>query len=126
MNAVSTTPSLGLRRKFDELAGGFAVRPYIHVWIWNAVMPEHRADMRAVIVPVMNRLDQEDRLVDLEPEAAVILALDGFAGASPLCDVNQSVAALRRLLFERGNPRELAVLAESTDVSTKTPEITSR
>src|ERR1700716_2035215 len=79
ITAVSTTPSLALRRHRNDEAGGIPVSPHVHVAVGDVVRAEDRAHMRPMIVAVVQRLDEHDTDVKRDPPLDGI-RLDGDLG----------------------------------------------
>jgi len=115
-------PSLCLSRKADHRANCFAVRPDVHVSVLNAVMPKDRADVCAVVVAVVESLDDQDPLVDLESRG-LELGRDDITALDARRHLDQLSSSSGGFLPKRGDARELVANREPADAALQPPEI---
>ena len=99
--------SLALRRELNDAARGVPIRPHIHVAVGDVVLAEDRADVRPVIVAMVQRLHDDYCQVQVVlPVRPIDLDHLGLAFS---CRLDELIRALARELTQPGDTRKLVL-----------------
>jgi hypothetical protein len=87
------------------------VSPNIHIAVRNLVVPKDRADVRAMVVPMVERLYEHDTQVQLE-HPVLELGLDHILRPNLPSRLNQPIPTHSRNLPKRSDARKLLPLTD--------------